>query len=61
MKSFLKDIEENFVSVVFVRPRKRDDVLLVPAKFTAIAKELTVETVLSKILTVYSKMYSFNA
>ena len=49
MDYFLKDTQENFVSAVVVRHRKREVGLLVPAKFTAVTKELTVVTVLSKI------------
>ena len=52
MDYFLKEAE-TFLSAV--RSRIREVGLLVPAKFSSVVKELTVVTVLSKILTVRSK------
>ena len=46
---FLRDTEENFVSAVVVRPRKREVGLLVPSKVMTVTKELMVATVLLKI------------
>ena len=57
----LKGAEETFMSSVVVRPRKREAGLLVPAKFTAVARELTVATLLLKILTIHSKICSIYA
>ena len=44
-----------------LRPRKREVRLLVPAKVTAVVIELTIATILSKILTVHKKICSFYA
>ena len=44
---FLKDAEENYISAVVVRSRKLEVGLLVPARFVAVAKEMTVEAILS--------------
>ena len=44
---FLKGAEENFALTVAVVPRKREVGLVVPAKFTAATKKLSVATVLS--------------
>lgn len=52
-------VEENLVSAVFVRFRKGKVGLLIPAKFTTVAKELAVATALSKIITVHSKSVVF--
>ena len=46
---FLKGAEENFVSVLVVRPRRRAAGSLVPAKFMTVAKVLTVATFLTKL------------
>ena len=46
---------------VVVRPRKHEIGFLVPGKFMPVAKELTVANVLSKILAVDSKIFSFYA
>ena len=50
--------ENNFVSALVVGPRKREVGLVVPAKLTAVTKELRVVTVLSaeifKIKTKYT-------
>ena len=40
--------EENFGSTVAVVSKKREDGVVVPAKFTAVTKNLRVATVLSK-------------
>ena len=40
--------EENFGSAVAVVSKKREDGVVVPAKFTAVTKNLRVATVLSK-------------
>ena len=61
MDDFLEDAGENVVSAVAVRPRKCEVEVLVPAKFTAVTKELMAATVFSKILTVHSKICSFYA
>ena len=45
---FLKDAEENFASTAAVVPRKREVGLSVPAKFTAVTKNMRVATALSK-------------
>ena len=61
MNYFLKDVEENFVLAVVVRPRKREVGVVTLTKVTDVAKELMVAIVLSKILTVHSKTFRFYA
>ena len=62
MNYFLKDAEENLVLAVVVRSRKCEVGVLTRTKVTDVAKGLVfVATVLSKILTVYSKTFRFYA
>ena len=52
-----KRIKINFVSALVVRPKKRELGLVVPARFTAVTKELRVGTILSaETLTLYCIM-----
>ena len=53
----MKEDKINFVSTLLVRPKKRELGLVVPARFTAVTKELRVRTILSaETLTLYCIM-----